>query len=183
MQTEPIITFRNMDSSPAVEAIIAKRVGALERMSDRIIGCEVILEAPQKARRRGRVFSARVNLAMPGPDLSAARDVAQGSAQDDLVLAVNRAFSAAEKLLKKRADVMGRVEVKHHPPELHGEIIELESELGHGWLRADDGREIYFQRDGLVSGDWTGLSRGDRMRFRVEEGEKGPFATGVSAAD
>lgn len=182
MQTQPIITFRNMESSPAVEAVIAKRIAALEHFSDRITGCEVILEAPQKRQVKGRAFAVRVNLQLPGPDLSVSRTVAQGSAQDDLVLAVNRAFSAVEKQLKKNRDTMARVEVKHHPPELHGEITELEPELGYGWLRADDGREVYFERDSLVSGDWDDLKPGAKMRMRVADGEKGPFATGLSLA-
>ena len=99
MQTDPVISYRNLDPSPAIEALVAKRIAVLERISDRIIGCEVTLEAPQKRRLHGRAFRVRLNLHVPGPDVSVAREVAQGSAQDDLTLAVNRTFSAAEKQL------------------------------------------------------------------------------------
>jgi cold shock CspA family protein len=85
--------------------------------------------------------------------------------------------------LKKRKKVMGGVEVKHHPPVLHGEITEFEPELGHGWLRADDGRMVYFQRDSLTSDDWDRLKTGVRLRFREMEGEKGPYATGVTLSE
>jgi ribosomal subunit interface protein len=183
MQTLPIITFRNLETSPAVEAVVDKRIAALEHFSDRITGCEVILEAVQKRKLNARAFSVRVNVQLPGPDLSVTRTVAQGTAQDDLLLAVNRAFTAAEKQLKKQRDVLGRVEVKHHAPEVHGVITELEPELGFGWLKSDDGREVYFQRDSLVAGEWDALERGARMRLRVMEGEKGPFATGLAPAD
>jgi cold shock CspA family protein len=77
---------------------------------------------------------------------------------------------------------MGGHEVKHNPAILHGEIVELEPELGYGFVRADDGREVYFQKDGLVSGAWDDLGLGSRLRFRELDGEKGPFAVDVAPA-
>lgn len=183
MQIEPIISYQNIDHSPAVEGLVRKRIAGLEKRHDRITGCEVTLDAPQKKKRRGRVFRVRLNLRLPGPDLSVSREVAQGSAQDDLVLAVNRAFTAAEKALKKQKKTMGGIEVKHHAPVLHGEIAELEPELGHGWVRGDNGQMVYFQRDSLTSNDWDRLEAGMRLRFREMEGEKGPYATAVTIAD
>lgn len=183
MQTDPVIAYRNLDPSPAVNALIPGRIAALERINRRITGCEVTLEAPQKRKRRGRVFRVRLTLHLPGPDLSVAREVAQGSAQDDLILAVNRAFSAAERALKRQKKTMAGLEVKHHPPVLHGVITLLEPELGHGTLKADDGREVYFQRDALTSDDWDQLQKGMRLRFRERQGDKGPFATAVTLAE
>lgn len=183
MQRDPVIAYRNLDSSPAVEEIVARRIEALERISDRITGIDVTIEAPQKRKLHGRVFRVHLNLHVPGPDLAVSREVSQGSARDDVLLAVNRAFSAAEKALKKQKKTMAAVEVKHHPPVLHGEITAIEPELGYGYVRADDGREVYFQRDGLTSDDWDRLGTGTRLRFREMEGEKGPFATGVTVVD
>ncbi|MGJ8561797.1 MAG: HPF/RaiA family ribosome-associated protein [Litorimonas sp.] len=183
MQIAPIISYRNIDPSPAVSELVTRRIGVLERISNRITGCEVTLDAPQKRKIHGRVFRARLNLHTPGPDFSVSREVAQGSARDDLLLAVNRAFSAAEKHLKRQKKKMGGVEVKHHPPILHGKITLIEPELGYGYLRADDGREVYFQRDSLTSDIWNDLENGERMKFREQDGEKGPFAVGVTRAD
>lgn len=180
MQIEPIISYRNIDHSPAVDDLVQTRIAALELRDDRITGCEVTIDAPQKRKRHGRVLRVRLNLRLPGPDITVGREVAQGSAKDDLVLAVNRAFAAAEKTLKKRKKTMDGIEVKRHAPVLHGEIAELEPELGHGWVRADDGRLVYFQRDSLTSEDWERLKTGTRLRFREMEGEKGPYATGVT---
>lgn len=183
MQTEPVISFRNLDASPAVTELVGRRIAVLERLHDRLTGCEVTLEAPQKRKSSGRVVKARLTLHIPGGDFHAERTVAQGSARDDLLLAVNRAFSAAEKHLKRHKKKLGMVEVKHHPPVLHGEIATLEPELGYGYLRADDGREVYFQREALTSDDWDRLTRGTRLRFRELQGDKGPYATGVTLAE
>jgi ribosomal subunit interface protein len=183
MQIEPIISYHNVDPSPAIETLMHRRIKMLERRDDRITGCDVTLEAPQKRKRRGRVFKVRLNLHLPGPDLSISREIAQGSAQEDLILAVNRAFTAAEKALKKRKKKMGGIEVKHHPPVLHGEIVELEPELGYGWIQADDGRKVYFQRDSLTSDVWERLDAGTRLRFRELQGDKGAYAASVTIAD
>lgn len=183
MQIEPIISYHNLDPSPAVENLVHQRIKVLERRDDRITGCEVTMEAPQKLKRHGRVFKVRLNLHLPGPDLSISREIAQGSAQGDLILAVNRAFTTAEKVLKKRKKKMDGIEVKHHPPVLYGEIAELEPELGYGWMQADDGRKVYFQRDSLTSDDWKRLGQGTRLRYREMQGDKGPYAASVTIAD
>lgn len=180
MQTAPVISYHNLDPSPAVDAIVRQRVEKLDLVFDRIIGCDLALEALQRPKRHGRAVRAHLLIRLPGPDLSVERTVAQGGAQEDLILAVNRVFSAAEKMLKRQKTVMGQVEVKHHAPVLHGEITSIEHELGHGWLRADDGREVYFQKDALTQGDWSRLAEGTRLRFREMDGEKGAFATGVT---
>ena len=65
---------------------------------------------------------------------------------------------------------------------MHGEIVEIEPELGYGFVRANDGQEVYFQKDSLVDGDWDGLEVGARLRFREQDGEKGPFAVDVAPA-
>ncbi|MCD9148791.1 HPF/RaiA family ribosome-associated protein [Pseudophaeobacter flagellatus] len=183
MQIEPIISYHNVDHSLAVENLVRRRIKMLERRDNRITECEVTMEAPQKRKPHGRVFKVRLNLHLPGPDLSISREIAQGSAQDDLILAVNRAFTAAEKALKKRKKKMDGIEVKHHPPVLHGEIAELEPELGYGWVQADNGRKVYFQRDSLTSDDWERLDKGTRLRFREMQGDKGAYAASVTIAD
>jgi len=180
---EPQITWRNVEASPALGELVARRARALEKVFDRIEGCDVVVEAPQKRRQTARLFRVRVNLHVPGPDLSADARVAQGSATGDATLAVNRAFAAIEKRLKAQRRRMSGHGEKRHDPVLHGVIETFEPELGWGTLRADDGREVYFEKDSLTHGDWEALDRGKRLRFRERQGEKGPFATGVSPAD
>lgn len=180
MQSPPNITFRNTDPSPVVDALVRTRIERLERFFDRIVGCDVVIDSPQKKKLHARGFSVRVNLHVPGQDISVVREVAQGAAQQDLKLAVNRAFAALEKQLKETKRTKAALEVKHHPPVLHGEVTEIEPDLGWGYLRADDGRTVYFQKDGLEGGNWGDIARGTRLRFHEIEGEKGPYAASVS---
>lgn len=180
---DPTITWRNTEPMPAIAELVARRGRALEKSVDRVEGCDVVVEAPQKRRQSARVFRVRVNLHVPGPDLSTEARVAQGSATGDATLAVNRAFSAMEKRIKAQRRRMSGHGEKRHDPVLHGVVTTFEPELGWGTIRADDGREVYFEKDSLTAGDWDALARGSRLRFREREGERGPFATGVSPAD
>ena len=182
MQREPIITWRNVQRSEAVEAIIRDRIKAVDRFCPDAVGLRVTLDAPQKPRHAARGFDVRLHLEVPGPDLDVSRSVRQGHAAEDMVRAVNAAFTALEKQVKESRRRMAGQEIKHHPVVLHGEIVELEPELGYGFMRADDGREVYFQKDGLVTGAWDALAVGARLRFREQDGEKGPFAVDVAPA-
>ncbi|MDE3237933.1 MAG: HPF/RaiA family ribosome-associated protein [Paracoccaceae bacterium] len=182
MQKDPVITWTNLDPAPAVETVIRHRIAALEKFFPNLIGCRVGVDAPGHRHRTAGGVDVRLHVELPGPDLDVARSVRHGHRGPDAVLAVNRAFDAIEGRLRERARVMDAKEVKHHAPVLHGEVVELEPALGYGFLRADDGAEVYFQRDALGDAVWGQLKTGDRLRFRTAEGEKGPFAVDVSRA-
>jgi cold shock CspA family protein/ribosome-associated translation inhibitor RaiA len=183
MQHDPIISWHDMPRSEAVDAIIRKRIAALGRFCPEAIGIRVTLAMPHRRHQTGRGVDVRIHLDLPGPDLDVARSFRLGHAADEVTRAVNAAFSALEDQLKENRRKQGALEVKHHAEVLHGEIVEIEPELGYGFVRADNGREVYFQKDGLVSGDWDRLERGGRLRFREIEGEKGPFAVDVAPVD
>lgn len=63
-----------------------------------------------------------------------------------------------------------------------GTIKTLIRERGFGFITAEDGREIFFHRTGLVSADFDSLHEGDKVEFEVETGPKGPRATNVSVS-
>jgi cold shock CspA family protein/ribosome-associated translation inhibitor RaiA len=182
MQRDPIVSWHGIPASPAVEAIVRKRLSAVARLAPQAVGCRVTLSAEQGRHRSARGFETRIHLDMPGPDIDVARAIRHGHAADDLVRSVNAAFGALEARLKESRRVLRGQEVKHHAPVLHGEIVELEAGLGYGFVRADDGREVYFQKDGLVAGTWDELELGGRLRFRELEGEKGAYAVDVAPA-
>jgi len=116
MHITPIISYNNVDSSSAVENLVRRRIGALEKRFVPIIGCEVTMDAAQSMTRNGRLFRVRVNLDLPDPDLSVSRQYAEGSAQDDLILAVNRAFGVVEKVIKRRKKSKQDVDEIHGSP-------------------------------------------------------------------
>ena len=63
------ISFRNMDPSPAVEERIRQKAAKLERFHERIIGCTVVVEAPHRHHHKGKLYSVRVDISVPGKDV------------------------------------------------------------------------------------------------------------------
>jgi len=64
-----------------------------------------------------------------------------------------------------------------------GTIKRIITDRGFGFIRAEDGREIFFHRSALVGIDIKQLSEGQRVDFEVERGPKGPRAAKVRMAD
>ncbi len=182
MTAEPKLRWVEAVARGAKAALVRDRIARLERFEPAIVGCRVVLAMPQRRPVKGQGVEVRIHLELPGPDIDLVREVRHGHVGADTVLAVNTAFAALERRLKEHGRKLGRQEVKHHAPVLHGELVELEPELGWGLVRADDGREVYVQKDALGAAAWAQLKPGDRLRFREQEGEKGAFAVNVSPA-
>lgn len=183
MQSDPTITFRNIDSSPAVEQKIMERVVDLEKFHPRITSCDVVIEMPQKRKVSGREFEVHINLTVPGPDIHVSRSVGHSEASENLDLAINEAFAATRRLLQDQDREMDPHRVKRHAPIEHGDIARLFEGEGYGFIKSeDDGAEYYFSRESLTVECWDQLRVGERLKFRAEDGENGPYASNVAPA-
>lgn len=183
MQTAPQISFRNIDPSDAVEDHVRRRIAELEEVYPRIISCEVVIEAPQKRKVSGREFTVRLKLGVPGRDIETSREVGRSGAAEDVNIAIHEAFDAARRILQDQDARLDPQHTKHHPPVVHGRIDRLFEGEGYGFIVADDGQEVYFERDNLTRDCWNELKVDARLRFRVEEGDKGPYAMKVTPLD
>ena len=65
--------------------------------------------------------------------------------------------------------------------EVHmkGTIKKLIRDRGFGFIRAADGKEVFFHRSSLSIGDFDRLNEGDSVEFEMEQSEKGPRAVNV----
>lgn len=182
MQSEPTITFRNLDSSPAIEQKVRERIVDIEKYHPRITSCDVVIEMPQKPRVSGREFLVQINIRVPGPDIHVARSVSHSEAAGNLDLAIRDAFNAARRMLQDQDREMDIHRVKRHAPVLHGEIDRLFEGEGYGFISGEDGEEYYFSRESIGENGWEKLRVGTRLKFRAEDGENGPYAANVSVA-
>ena len=66
-------------------------------------------------------------------------------------------------------------------PKVKGKIKKLVRERGFGFVRGDDGREVFFHRSGLGPSDYDSLSEGDVVEYVVQEGPRGARAENVRA--
>ncbi len=179
-QSQSKISFLNMDSSPAIEEHVRTRIAELEKYHPRIVGCDVVVAAAQGKQLTGREFEIRLTVRVPGPDIHVSGSYGRSSAAEDVSLAVHQVFDSARRELKEQTRKMSGHDGKQHPPILHGTIDRLFAGEGYGFIRGDDGEDIYVGRDSLVAGDWDKLQVGSKVRFREQDGDKGPYAANVA---
>ncbi len=64
-------------------------------------------------------------------------------------------------------------------PKVRGRVKKLVPDRGFGFVRGDDGKEVFFHRSGLGANDYDSLSEGDLVEYVVQEGPRGPRAENV----
>jgi cold shock CspA family protein len=69
-------------------------------------------------------------------------------------------------------------QVKHQDRPI-GTVTNLDASGEFGFLQSDDGREVYFHRNGVIDGGFSRLTVGSRAIFAEEIGEQGPQASTV----
>ncbi len=66
-------------------------------------------------------------------------------------------------------------------PKVKGRIKKLVRDRGFGFVRGDDGKEVFFHRSGLGATEYDSLSEGDVVEYVVQEGPRGARAENVRA--
>ena len=181
MQVPLQISFRNMHPSDAVEARVREKAARLEKYFDRIISCRVIVEAPHRHHRKGKLYTVRIDLTVPGRELVVTRNNSEDHAHEDVYVALRDAFNAAARQLEDHAR-KARGEVKTHETPLAGKVARLFPQQGYGFVELTDGREIHFHQNAVVSGQFEKLNVGAEVRLVVayDESPHGPQASTVT---
>ncbi len=96
------ITFRHMESSPAVETRVRELADHLGVFSDRILGCRVVVDSPHRHHHQGKIFNVKVQLALPGEDVVVDMERPDRDGHEDVYVVLRDAFEAAERQLKQR---------------------------------------------------------------------------------
>lgn len=107
------ISFRDMDSSEALEADIRERAAKLDQFFDKITSCRVMVEASHKRHHKGNLFHVRIELGVPGKEIVVSRDPQDAHSHEDPYITVRDAFDAAQRQLEEYARRQ-RGEVKSH---------------------------------------------------------------------
>lgn len=64
-------------------------------------------------------------------------------------------------------------------PRCKGRIKKMVRDRGFGFIRGEDGKEVFFHRSGLNGAEYDILSEGDSVEYVVAEGARGPRAEQV----
>jgi cold shock CspA family protein len=190
------VTFRGLAHSDALESDVLERVAWLEQFYTDIVRCRVIVELPHRHRRDGRHFHVRIEMTVPGgepivishePSLHGRlKHVDAGVHRKETeieavhryaAVAIREAFDAARRRLEDVAREQ-RGTVKTHEVPAHGEVVELETADGYGFIQSGENR-VYFHRASVLDDAFDDLSIGTRVAFVEEQGEQGPQASTV----
>lgn len=188
------ITFRNMESSDAIEAKIREEVDKLETFFDHINSCRVVIEIPHHHHERGNLTHVRIDLTVPGKELVIKHEPSLHDRKKqeerikkqlniqaphkDAYLAISDAFKTARRELQSYARRL-RGEVKLHETIPPARVHKLFQDEGYGFIETFEGDEVYFHKNSLVNGDFEKLKVGTEVTFVEEKGDKGLQASTV----
>lgn len=197
MQLPIQISFRNMESSPAVEARIREEAEKLSEFYDQIIGCRVMAELPHRHHNRGKRFHIRIDLTVPGSEIvvnhepslrhtlqqtddeALPKELEIDAPHKDAFVTIRDAFKTARRQLQNHARKQAGA-VKRHAPAPLARVSRLYPKEGYGYLETSDG-EVYFHKNSVLNEGFDELSVGTEVSFAEEKGEKGPQASTVRA--
>jgi len=175
MQVPLQIVFRDIERSPAVEAVVEEKATKLSLFFPRLTSCRVTLGKIQRHKHQGKLFNVRVDLTLPGHEIVVNRDRAE-----DIYVALRDAFDHAKRQLEDMARKM-RGDTKTHQPEQHGKVVEIYADEGFGFIEKPDGGHVYFHRFNLQRPDFEALREGDEVVFLEEPATQGTQANRIRA--
>ncbi len=180
---EPVqITFKDMPPSPAIETWIRERASKLNRYHDRIVHCNVVVEAPHRHQKRGHLYNVRIDITVAGGEVVVSHQGPKNEAHRDVYVALRDAFRAARRQLQDQVRKQ-RGEVKRHAEPTHGRVTKLFPHERYGFLETPDALEVYFHENAVIGMGFSDLAVGAKVRFVLAEGEgeAGPQASTVEA--
>ncbi len=126
MQKPIQVSFRGLPVVAGVEAQCEAEVKKLEHFAPRLIGCSVVIAAPQHRHKHGDRFEVRLLVSIPGHELVVNRVPPEHVANEHLDLALREAFDTMRRRLEDEVRKQ-RGDVKTHEPSRRGG---LETEPG-----------------------------------------------------
>jgi len=129
---QPVITFRGLDHSDALESDIGRHIDRLAKYYQPIMGCRVLVEFAQRHHERGNHYHVRIDLTVPGDEIVVAHDASLHATGKDIesresaqraepnperkhaLVAVREAFDIARRRLQDYGRRQ-RGSVKAHP--------------------------------------------------------------------
>ena len=178
MQLPLQISFRGIERSPEIEAIIEDKADRLESFASRITSCRVVVELVGKHHESGNLYDVRVDVTVPGDEIVATHQPGKHEAFKDMGVAIRDAFDSVGRQLEDYVRRQ-RGDVKTHTHMAHGHVAKIMASGDFGFLETGEGREIYFHRNSVLNDAFDRLKVGSEVSFAEEEGEKGPQASTV----
>jgi cold shock CspA family protein len=160
------------------------------------MNCRVLVELGQRHHETGNRFHVRIDLTVPGEEIVVAHEASERAtsrhveaaritrlaepdpARKHAVVAVHEAFDIARRRLQDYARRQ-RGAVKTLAQQVQGHVSRLSPIDEFGYIEAEDGHEVYFQKGSVIKDAFDQLTVGSAVSFVEESGEKGLQASTV----
>lgn len=172
------IAWHNVEKSERLEARIRERAEKLQRYFSRINSCRIVIEVPHRSQHGAQEFHLRIEVRVPQDEIVISNDPGDRREHFNPDIAVRDAFDAMERRLEAHSQKMrGDTKTLTGPPQ--GRVIRKFDD--YGFVRMNDGQEVYFAPNAVVSGDFDALEINSAVELTVAEGEgaMGPQASMV----
>jgi cold shock CspA family protein/ribosome-associated translation inhibitor RaiA len=196
MQLTPTLTFRGVERTTALETEILTRLRKLETYYGGIMGCRVLVELVQRHHEAGNRYHVRIDLTVPGEEIVVRHEAGLHATAQDVDaekitkvaesdperkharVAIREAFDVARRRLQDYARRQ-RGAVKTATKRARGRVSQLFPIDEYGYIEAEDGHEVYFQKSSVLKDAFDRLAVDSAVSFVEEHGEKGPQASTV----
>jgi ribosomal subunit interface protein len=169
-------SLRDVHRTERLDALIARRVAKLERMFTHVVGCRLDVERVPYGSEHNSAYRVRVEVWVPNGTLVSTRDTRGARWNEDVTTAVREAFDKAQRQLADyKHRLHGVVKASAGPPVAL--ISRVYPEDGYGFLRTEDGRELYFHENALLDATLRQVHVGDEARFAESDDESGPHVS------
>jgi ribosome-associated translation inhibitor RaiA len=109
------ITFRHMNHSAALEAVVREHAAKLDRFHPHMTSCRVMIEELHGGHHKGAVFHVRLDVTVPGGELVAHSEPPPQHFHEDVRVAIRDAFDEMRRELQGNIQ-RRRGDVKSHGP-------------------------------------------------------------------
>ena len=114
MQLPVEISYRGVDKTDEIEALVRDKASRLDKFCDHINRCDVIVEHPNQAQHSGSPFRVRIDVTVPPHhELVVDEKPIKHEMHEPLTKVINDAFKTMERQLKELVDKQHN-KVKHH---------------------------------------------------------------------
>lgn len=172
------ITFHDTKPSPAIERAIRDSAASLNRHLDHIVSCRVTISHLFQQTEKGEPDRVRIDIVVPGDEISITRDAGAMNGTRDLSTAVRDAFDTANRLLEDE-EGQRRHNGKRSIRLPHGRVRLVMRDQNRGLLEGCDGREIFFHKNSLVNAALDTLTSGMDVVYIERRGQMGNEAAAV----
>ncbi|WP_395674567.1 HPF/RaiA family ribosome-associated protein [Inquilinus sp.] len=182
MQKPLQLSFKNIEGSDAVKSIVRDRVGRLDRLYPKLIGCRVVIEAPHRSAQGARPpLGISVEAEIPGKPLIVVKEMEERHSPREHAAVVNRSFDVVERKLDEATRIIHGEVKAHEAAGETGTVTRMFPDLDYGFVETKEAGSLYFTRNAVVDGRFDELTAGTMVHLTLATGEgpMGPQASSI----